>query len=69
MLIFLNAKKATALEYYNALQAIHAVGRVISSIFEKYDVVMLLYARPAAGATGPLKHKCRRSHELWREAL
>ena len=41
MSIFENGQKATALEYYNALQAIHAVGRVISSIFEKYDVVML----------------------------
>ena len=41
MSIFENGQKATALEYYNALQTLHAVGRVISSIFEKYDVVLL----------------------------
>jgi len=41
MSIFENGQKATALEYYNAIGAIHAIGRVISSIFEKYDAVML----------------------------
>jgi amidase len=41
MSIYENGQKATALEYYTALQTLHAVGRVISSIFEKYDVVML----------------------------
>jgi amidase len=41
MSIYEAGQKATALEYHNALQVLHAVGRVISSIFETYDVVML----------------------------
>jgi amidase len=41
MSIYENGQKATALEYYNALNLIHSVGRTISSVFERYDVVML----------------------------
>ena len=41
MSIYEAGQKATTLDYYNALNIIHAVGRTISSIFEKYDVVML----------------------------
>lgn len=39
--IYEDGLKATAVAYSGALAQIHAVGRVISSIFEKYDVVML----------------------------
>jgi Asp-tRNA(Asn)/Glu-tRNA(Gln) amidotransferase A subunit family amidase len=34
-------RKNTAIAYANAIQTIHAVGRQISTVFEKYDVVML----------------------------
>ena len=33
--------KGTAVAYANAMHTIHAVGRVISSVFESFDVVML----------------------------
>ncbi|MBS0470417.1 MAG: amidase [Proteobacteria bacterium] len=48
MSIYETGKKATANEYYNALQTLHAQGRIISSIFAEYDVVMLsTLAHPA----------------------
>jgi Asp-tRNA(Asn)/Glu-tRNA(Gln) amidotransferase A subunit family amidase len=34
-------KKATALSYASALQMIHAFGRTLSSLFDRYDVVLL----------------------------
>jgi Asp-tRNA(Asn)/Glu-tRNA(Gln) amidotransferase A subunit family amidase len=41
MLMYEEGQKNTAIAYANAIQAIHAAGRQISSIFGRFDVVML----------------------------
>jgi len=41
MSIYEEGQKGTSVAYAAAIADIHAIGRVISSVFEKYDVVML----------------------------